>query len=371
MRNNPSPAAVEPAPEQGGLWGGWTRFWFAPVSPLGLHWVRVLSGLLFLSWLLPLAGERYALFSPNGWVDVQAVREMSSLPEPERPPPVGWSVFFLEYWLAGSSRAVFDALWWGALAVLVAFTLGLATRLTAPLTWVVIVSCLANPAASDDTGFLLAVLAFYLAVGYLLLGQEQALTPAERLLGPRGTSLIAAWRRRGEPGQEPSVGPNVSLRLLQVHFAVIVVTSTLHQLQHAPWWSGVAWWYPLLPPFEMDLPKLREAQASRDVTWFFLSLAQYVALAWKLAFPFFAFRRRWRPLLLAGGALAWLGTVLIWGVPTFGPFFFVCCLSYLTAAEWQWLTERLSGLVGPAAGRAEAPKTAIQKPRTQAGAAVR
>ena len=50
------------------------------------------------------------------------------------------------------------------------FTLGIATRITGVLTWVAVVSFLGNPAASYDADFLINILAFYLMLGYLLLG---------------------------------------------------------------------------------------------------------------------------------------------------------------------------------------------------------
>ena len=56
---------------------GWVRFWFTPVNPIGLHCLRVLSGLLFIVWLLPFAGQVDAFFGAQGWVDREAYRQMS------------------------------------------------------------------------------------------------------------------------------------------------------------------------------------------------------------------------------------------------------------------------------------------------------
>ena len=46
---------------------------------------------------------------------------------------------------------------------------------------------------------------------------------------------------------------------------IIVLTSALHKLQFGVWWSGVAYWYPLNPPFELTRERLRE-QATSDAT---------------------------------------------------------------------------------------------------------
>ncbi len=59
---------------------GWVRFWFSATQPDGLHWLRVFSCLLFIGWLLPLAGRQTELFSLQGWFDTQAYQDMLDLP---------------------------------------------------------------------------------------------------------------------------------------------------------------------------------------------------------------------------------------------------------------------------------------------------
>jgi hypothetical protein len=340
-----------PSAAEGGFWQSWQTFWFAPIPSLGLHWVRFLAGLLFLAWLVPLTGERHALFGQAGWLDRTALLEAARLGDNVAVRPASWSLVYL----GGTNPVLLDALWWSSLAVLTLFTLGIWTRVTAVLTWVIVVSFQANPALAYDADLLLAVLAFYLMVGYLFLGQWSGdLSLAKRLLGPRGTSVFAALRRRDTQEAQPSHAANFALRLLQVHFALAVVASAFHKLQFGDWWSGVAYWYPLHPPFEMDAQKLQAAKASTAGTLFFLSLAQYVALAWLLAFPVFAFRRRWRWLLLLGAVGAWLGIFYIYRLPIFGPLYVICCLSYLTPGEWRWLSGGLYSLVQRRAERGPA-----------------
>jgi hypothetical protein len=320
----------------GGLVAGWARFWFSPVSPLGLHWVRFLAGLLFLSWLLPLTGERAALFGLDGWVDAEAYRAASHIPG-GAPVPLGWSIVFA----AGDSPARLDVIWWGSLAVLALFTLGVATRITAVLTWVIVVSFLASPAAHADTDYMLGILAFYLMIGYLFIGQwSQPLSIVERIFGTRRAWLFAGLRANKE-GEPLSYAANFALRLLQVHFAIVMVASGLHKLQYGDWWAGVAYWYPMHPPLAMTAERLQAERAAANVTLFFLSLAGYLVLAWQLTFPLFAFRKRCRPILIGGAAIGWLGCAWLFGDQTFGPFCMVACLSYLTPQEWRWLTDRV------------------------------
>jgi hypothetical protein len=311
----------------------WVRFWFAPVDPIGLHIVRFFAGLFFLASLLPFARHYAEMFGLGGWLDSQGYREMAKLPEGS-PVPLSWSI----YYLCGPNPVLLGIVFWSSIAVLVSFTLGIWTRLTSILTWIALVSATANPAIAYDGDFLLTMPAFYLMVGYVVLGQrEKNLSLVARLLGKN-----EAWPFRAAPSlenneQKTSAGANFALRLLQVHFAVVMLASGLHKLQFGDWWEGVAFWYPLYPPFGTSEEQfLRHA---KDATSYLtmLSIAAYATLAWQLGFAFFAWRPRWRPLLLGGAAIAWLGNAFLYRLPLFGPGIFISCLSYLAADEWRVL----------------------------------
>src|SRR5262249_10223325 len=125
-----------------GPWQAWQAFWFTPASPVALHAVRVVTGLLLIGWLLPFAGQVDAMFGLQGWFARGAYLRASPLPQGS-PVPLDWSILYM----AGNSSAMLHALYWGALVVFALFTLGLATRITSVLTWVLVVSFLANPAA--------------------------------------------------------------------------------------------------------------------------------------------------------------------------------------------------------------------------------
>jgi len=312
----------------------WGRFWLTPVDPIGLHALRVLAGLLFLGWLLPLAGHVHALFGLGGWFDMRAFVEASRLPGGS-PSPVGWSLLYL----CGDNPALLGVVYWGSIGVLALFAFGIASRLTAVLTWLIVASFIFSPVTSMEADYLLVIVAFYLMLGHLLLGQwSSRLSVVERILGPR---------RRLET---PSHAAGIALRLIQVHFAIIVVTSGLHKLQFGDWWSGVAYWYPLHPAFEVTREGLRRQAASASFDLSLLSLIQYLALGWQLAFPLFAWKRSWRLVLLGGGVLGWIGSLWIYRQPLFGPVLLIACLSYLTPEEWHRIGAwrgRLVGLLQP------------------------
>lgn len=341
----PRVASETPVPSvaRGGFWQGWARFWFNPVDPVGLHVVRLLSGLLFLVWLLPLAGHIDGLYGLQGWFDREAYTAAAALPEGPAV-PIGWSVLYL----AGDSSAVLHAIYWSSIGVLVLFALGVFPRVTAVLTWVVVASFTASPAAYYDAEALLVILAFYLMLGYLLLGLRDArLSLLQRLLGPRSAFLVGR-PPEDEGGRRESVAANVALRLVQVHFALVIVVSAFAKLQTGDWWSGAALWYHFYPPLHTTLDQVRAYASSATATMFAFSLATYAVLAWQFAFPLFAWRTGvWRVLLLGGFALGWAYTALVQGLPLFGPAFFIGALSYVTASEWRrWLAwlPRVPGL---------------------------
>lgn len=325
----------------------WVDFWFTPTDPRGMHAVRVLTGLLLLAWLVPLAGELEAFFGLNGWFDRQAYYEAARLPEAARP-SLGWSALFL----AGTNSLLLWVTYIISLAVVVLFTLGIAARLTATLTWIIVVSFTANPAIAYDADTLLVILSFYLMIGYVLHGQSRAQSSlSARLLGGRGNWLFGGRSKRqanaSSPranASSPSVAANVAMRLLQLHLAVVMVTTGLHKLQFGDWWAGVALWYPLYPPFEATV---QDARANMDhaVTFLFiLSMAAYATLCWQIAFPVFAWKPAWRKLLLGGAIIGWLGNALLYELPVYGPGIFIGCLSYLSPVEWERTYQQLAKL---------------------------
>ena len=330
------PASAEPA----GWVASWNRFWFAPADPIGLHALRVLTGLLFLLWLLPLAGQVNALFGANGWFDARAYREASHL-QGLPPQMFSWSVLYLCW----NSPALLTAVYWLAVAVVVLFTLGLWTRVTGVLTYVVAVSFTANPATAYDADPLLVMLAFYLMLGYLLFRQRgPGRSLLRRLLGPKETWIFRKARPGDGDAAPASRAANLAVRLLQVHFAVVMVAGALLKLQAQEWWSGLAGWFYLYPPFAATREQMHDLAPNVEFYLFVLSVASYAAFAWQLAFPTFAWRRSWRPLLVGGALLAWLTDAFVLRLPLMGPIMLIGCLSYLSSEEWRRLARLLTQL---------------------------
>lgn len=321
-------------PRQEGFAVGWNRFWFTPADPTALHVVRVLTGLLFLFWLLPFAGSVAEFFSFQGWFDKEAYLEMSRLPPDQRPYHLGWSLLYL----VADDVSLVQAVYWGTIGVLVLFTLGVAPRVMAVLTWVLIVSFvsfLAGPVGRSEDD-LFQMLALYLMLGYVLLGQfSWDLSPLQRVLGV--TAIPFLGKAKGEQTPQRSYAANLALRLFQVNFAIVMIASCFHKMGIGDWWSGVAFWYPLHPPFETTRADIHNASRNVMSLLFVYSLVQYLFVAWQLTFPLWAWRqnRFFRVLLVGGGILGFVGCTWIYQMPATGAFYLVGCLAFVTAEEWR------------------------------------
>jgi hypothetical protein len=324
------------------VFAAWTSFWFTPADSIGLSVLRVLGGLVFLYWLLPFAGEPQAFFGLGGWFDAQAYAEASRLAE--LPPHLfSWSA---AYW-CGYDPTLLLVLYGLSLASFALFTLGVATRLTSVLTWAAVVSFMANPASAHDADPLLQMLAFYLMLGHLFLGlQAPGQSLLALLLGPtRETWLLGGIWPRWRSALPPSIAANLALRLLQVHFAIAMMATGLHKLQVSAWWSGLAPWFYLHPPFQSTMSEIRTYAPPNGETYLnVFSLVAYAVLAWQIGFPVFAWRSWLRPLLLGGAVCGWLMSALAVQIPLLGPLMLVMCLAYVAPSEWRWLESILARL---------------------------
>lgn len=320
----------------------WQRFWFTAVDPIGLDGVRVLAGSLIFCWLAAFAGHQYGFFSLDGWFDRVAYREASILPEEVRP-IMSWSLLYL-----APNAITLHVFFFASLITVALFTLGIATRLTSVLTWLIVASFTANPAIFHGGDVLLLILSLYLMVGYLLDGLgtyfadgEERLTAGELLFGARGHRIFG-----NRAAARPSVAANVTLRLIQIHLAIVLFSSGVHKLQSSLWWSGAALWFPLHPPFSTSIDDVLASAPNANLIMIVLSFCGYAMIAWEISFPFVMWRPSWRPIMLTGAALGWFGNVFVFGLPIFGPAIFIGCLAFLPAESWRSWVERLATAIG-------------------------
>jgi hypothetical protein len=260
----------------------WRRFFFTPAdaAPLGL--IRIGVGLLCL-WNHVIVGlDLRANLGSDGWADPAALRAFWSAwkwhPRP-------WSL-----WLLVPDRFL-DVAWVGCLLVLILFTLGLFSRGTAVLTWLILVST-SRRAPVLYFGFdeVLMTWTMYLAVS----GASGQALSLDRLLARRGHPAAS------DP--QPTVSANLGLRLIQLHLCLIYGAAGLSKLMGRAWWNGSAVLMILLSP---------EYRVG-DFTWlagsaYLLNFLTHATVALEIVYPVLVWFPICRPLMLLGMVLLHLG----------------------------------------------------------------
>lgn len=265
----------------------WDRFFFTPADPVPLGLVRVVVGLLLLwnfAWLGP---DLRAWFGSRGWADPAVVE--AGLP------PGAWSV-----WLAVPDGWVGPVYGLG-LVILVLFTLGLGSRATAVLAWVLVVSTNRRiPVMQFGFDNVIATWLLYLAA----CGASGQALSLDRLLA----------RRRGGPGGPPraTVSANLGLRLIQLHLCLVYASAGLAKLQGTPWWDGSALGM-LLGNSEFrtfDLSFLADYPG-------LLAFGTHATVFLEILYPALVWFRGWRPWVLAAALAMHLGIAASMGLVEF------------------------------------------------------
>ncbi len=266
---------------------GWNEFWFRPSDPATLGLIRILAGaMLFYThsvWALDLE----SFFGSHPWLTHEAVSYSES-------GSYAWSYL----WLIHSS----SVLWLLHLAALVVFaclTLGLFTRVTSILAFVIAVAY-----ANRLTGALFGLdqINVLLAL-YLMVGPSGAAYSLDRLLA----------RRRGkDPGSSPRVGATVAIRLLQLHMCIIYLFAGLAK-NGIFWEEGTAIWF--------SVANLE--YQSIDLTWMsnYPYLVNFLTLAtvwWEISYIALVWPRFTRPIVIAVAIALHLGIAFGMGLITFG-----------------------------------------------------
>ena len=239
-------------------------------------WDLAILGLDLASWL-----------GPNGWADPSAVLQLRA--------PGAWSVFD---WLpVGAIWPVYLA----CLAVATLLTLGLASRTSAVLGWVVLVS-IARRAPVMLFGFdqILVTWLLYLAVTGAS-GQAYAL---DRLWAGRRSVVVRP--------PTATISANLGLRLVQLHLCLIYATAGLAKLQGIPWWDGSAVGM-LLGNSEFRAFDLGFLAALPGL----LQFATHATVGLEVSYAILIWLPGWRPWVLAAAVAMHLGIALGMGLTEF------------------------------------------------------
>jgi predicted DCC family thiol-disulfide oxidoreductase YuxK len=316
-----------------GQWAarGWDAFFFRPADPTPVGLIRLGIGLLML-WNFAVIGlDLHAFLGSSGWADPDALDFFRRL-EQDR---WSWSL-----WSAVPDPLLVTA-YAGCLAVLLMFTVGLWSRLTAVLAWVIIVSTIRRaPVMHFGFDMAASMVTLYLAAT----GSSGQAVSLDR--------FFSRWRRNraelrqgrvarpleGEAGDgtpRPTVSANLCLRMIQLHLCIIYGLAGLAKLQHPIWWEG--WAFGSLLGYAEFRPL--------DLTWLarwpmLLMFFSHGALALEILYPVLVWPRKLRPLIIGLTIALHLGIAVTMGLYEFA---FAMILANLAFSSGPWLRSLATG----------------------------
>lgn len=362
---------------------GWNRFWFTPRAPTTLAVIRIGAGLVLLyvhlttlPWLMDIVG-------PQAWIDQQAITDLQQLAEkeqarllselerrasrltPEQVELEEQDIAHQAEWLRWYALSLWQwvqeptLIWIGHslfLAALVAFTLGLFTRLANVLVWFGHLS--------------------YIQRGYLIwYGMDVMLLMVTFYLmfAPTGRALaLDCWRRR-QPGQpvdwfgQPHWTVTVVTRLLQIHMCIVYLCAGISKLQGPTWWHGTAAWI-TMNTMEFALFDVSNLGLAPDVVWQSISLAfTYATLIFEIAFCFCVWSPRLRPIMLFSAFLLHAGIGLFMGLISFGVIMLTACMAFISPEGMQWFLQQLG--IGRSLAAAGVPAGAVSQAAAESASA--
>ena len=310
---------------------GWNDFFFRPTDPTALGLIRLTTGALLL-WSMLVAGfDLPAYFSSTGWSDIPLIRQRLAIQA-----STGWS-----FWFAVPDSAIVPV-WIGCLVVLSLYTVGLFSRVTAVLAWVITVST-ARRIPFTLYGFdqIISTWALYLAatgasgqaVSLDRFFTRWRLARAEAVPKKQNSRFVT-----GSGIPEPSIAANLALRLIQLHLVIIYGMAGLAKLRGEPWWDGTAVWG-LIAAGEFRL---------FDLTWLaafpgLIQLGTHLGLLMELSYPILIWIPRLRPLVIAFVVLMHLGIGVMLGLIEFSLAMVVGNLAFISGS---WLRSLAVGQGG-------------------------
>jgi hypothetical protein len=313
---------------------GWNRFWFRPSDPAPLCLIRIAAGLVTLYLLATYTPDLETFFGPNGLETPELLASLQA--EPGRfdrqsvvhqirdslPKQFGFSYLnFLD--TPGLRKAGHFA----GLTVLAMFTAGLFTRVTSVMSLLVLLSYVhGGPLLTAQVEPILAFVLLYLCLGPA--GADWSLDRwlARRRHGAAPVALQAAYSSPAAAPTRRSSAATISIRLIQVHLALVYAMMAIGKVSSDVWWSGSAMWW-LMAKTEsrlVDFTWLHGARVAVD------ALTNAVML-YQIAFPILIWNRLARPLLLGLGVVVWGLLALVTGMVPFALALLIASVAFVSA----------------------------------------
>ena len=320
---------------------GWCSFFFTAADPTALGLIRLLTGVLVFWSLFVFGLDLNDYFGANGWAELSTIRMG------QRPPV--WSFWFMVP--DGALRIT----WIACLVILAMDIVGLFSKWTAALTWVIVVSTVRRvPIALFGFDQVISPLTFYLAVT----GASGQAVSLDRFLkrwrqsrsasapSPALNRASVESRARRVTPDDPAipvrtVSANLCLRLIQLHLVLIYAMAALGKLQGPSWWDGTAVWKTItsgefvvgdFTPM-VDWPRV-------------INFLTHATLALELAYPVLIWVGITRPLVLVWAVAMHLGIALT--NPGLTEFTLAMLTANLAFVSGSWLREFATGPYRPA-----------------------
>lgn len=274
---------------------GWNDFWFRPCDPTLVSLLRIGVGLVAMLHLASYLGDLVRWFGSDGLLPVETVDSLLG----------GGGTYHPTYLALTGSATTLWILHAAGLVAAISLTLGLFSRTSAAITAIAILA-IANRAPMLS-GQVEPVLIFMLL--YLCIAPTGAKFALDIFLRPKFCEYpLAIFAHK----DEPSVFANLSLRLMQVHFAAFYLMMALAKTYGDAWWDGAAAWHLLAQTHSrpVDLSSLRGNE-------FLLNAWTHFIVWTQLLFPFLVWSPFSRPIILAAAALMWLLLLPLTGLTSF------------------------------------------------------
>ena len=303
----------------------WNRFWFTPTDPATLSLIRIFTGLMLFYTHLVWSFDLEAFLGQGGWISTDLLRQMWHEQQ-----LAGERVYFWSHLLWIRSTVLLWILHIASLIVLLMLTLGLFSRVTAVL------------------AFLITVSYMHRAAGALFgLDQINVMLAMYLMIGPCGARYsIDRWRSRRKEGTgngaiQASISGNVAIRLIQIHMCVIYFYAGTRKLLGSSWWDGSAMWF----------SAANYEYQSIDVTWLadwpmVIAALTHLTILFEIFYCVLIWNRLTRPLVLLLAVALHLGIVICLGMATFGLVMLIGNLAFVSPRLIRGILERTDSSAG-------------------------
>jgi hypothetical protein len=240
------------------------------------------------------------------------------------------------------------------LVVFALFTVGLWTRVTSVMTWALTLTYIhRSPVILFGQDTMQTILLTYLMVGpsgaAFSVDALRARYRASRAV--MGSGRPVAWADAVLTGPQPSWLANFAVRMFQVHFCFVYMSSGISKLKGPAWWNHSAAWMTLVNPefgpirYPVYEWLMRGLAENRLLIALICASIAVFTIALEVGLPFLVWTRA-RPIAVAGSILLHTGIAIIMGLCVFSLYMLNLLLAYFPA---RLIRSRIG--VTPGAGR--------------------